>query len=38
MLLEAFLIWNSIISSIQCEINRDIRIAPNVGAIVIEPK
>ena len=35
ILLEAFLIWNSVISSFQCQINRGIRIAPNVGAVLI---
>ena len=35
MLLEAFLIYNSVISSNQCEINGGIRIAPNVGTILM---
>ena len=33
MLLEAVLIWNSVISSFQCEINGVIRIAQNVRVI-----
>ena len=35
ILLEAFLIWNSVISSCQCVINGDIIIASNVGAVLI---
>ena len=31
MLLEAFLIWTSVKSFFQSEINGSIRIAPNVG-------
>ena len=37
MLLEAFLTWNSVIY-FQCEINRGIRVAPKVGAIMIGQK
>ena len=36
MLLQAFLIWNSVTSSFQCKINGGIKIAPNVGDILIE--
>ena len=35
MLLE---VWNSLTSSFQCEIKWGIRIAPNLGAIVIGQK
>ena len=35
MLLEAFLIWNSVMSSFLSEINGGISIAPNVGATLI---
>ena len=38
MLLEAFLIWSSMMSSFQCEVNGGIRIALNVGAILIGQK
>ena len=38
MLLEEFPIWNSVIPYFQCEINGGIRIAPNVGAILIVQK
>ena len=38
MLLEEFLIWNSVTSSLQCEVNGGIRIATNVGAILIGQK
>ena len=35
MLLEAFLMWNSVISSFQCEIKWGVKISMNVGAILI---
>ena len=35
MLLEAFLKWNSVISSFQFETNEGIKIVPNVVAILI---
>ena len=35
ILLEAFVIWNSMISSCHCLINMGIRIAPNVGVILV---
>ena len=35
---EAFLTWNSVISTFQCEINGGIRIAPNIGATLIRQK
>ena len=36
MSLVAFLIWNSVISFFQFQINGGMRITPNVGAILIE--
>ena len=35
MLFEEFLMWKSVKSSFQCEIKERMRIAPNVGAILV---